>query len=157
MLLLFILLLNNVVYLFNRRWRSALYYFIVLCIGVASILLSLALKDDRFMFVAKSHDEITGIYNQRRSEFDPNDLTPRLVPLDSQCRPPSGCECWLVVDPAHSSGVENEIGGWHRPTASIFPTNTAPEHFAIVNVKRLDSGDFSVLGCDVDPTEWWLR
>jgi hypothetical protein len=143
--------------LFMGRWIPALYCFAASCIGIISIYASLMLRGDRFTFVAAAHSEIAEIYRQRRSEFVSRDLTSRLIGLDDQCGPPNGCECWLLLDPASSSGAERDIDGWHRPIASVFPTNNTPEHFAVVNVKRLDSDAYSVLGCEWDPTAWWLR
>jgi hypothetical protein len=146
-------------FLLRRKLQSALFYLASACIVCVSIYASLAVKGDRFAFTSAPHSEIADIYNQRRSEFGLTaptiiNQTPRLVALDEQCRPPSGCECWIVVDPAHTSGVEQDIGGWHRPKASIFPTDTFPRHFEIVNVRQLDSDAYSAMGCEADWTSW---
>jgi hypothetical protein len=112
---------------------------------------SLALKGDRFTFTAGPHSEISAIYSQRRLEFEQLVVTPRLIDLDHQCHPPSCCACWIVVDPKHTSGVEKEIGGWHRPDpASIFPVGAIPLQFEIVDVRRIDANAYSVLECSAD-------
>jgi hypothetical protein len=63
--------------------------------------------------------------------------------------PPNACGCWIAIDPEGAGGVEKEINGWHRQPASIFPVNTFPRKFEIVNVRRLDAKAYSVLGCQV--------
>jgi hypothetical protein len=147
-------LIGGAIFLLGRGWKSALCYFAASCILYVSIIGSLALKGDRFAFTAGPHREIADIYNRRRSELDLTNRNPRLLDLDSQCHPPGGCACWAVIDPVHSSGIENEIGGWHRPTAAIFPLDTLPINFAIVDVERIDSVAYSVLGCSQDWRGW---
>jgi hypothetical protein len=145
------------IFLLRRKWISALSYFAAACLTYASDYGSLALRDDRFAFPGRSHREIADIYEQRQSEFDLTNPIPHLVALDAQCHPPTDCECWVLLDSGHTSGVEGEMRGWHPPTASIFPRNTTPEHFAIINVERLESGAYSIMGCDFDLTAWWVR
>src|SRR5215831_18030277 len=77
---------------------------------------------------------------------------PTLLPSRSSATPPRWCECWILWDPARASGAEKEIGGWHRPTASIFPPDSG--HFAIVTVRQLDADAYSVLSCGVDWTSF---
>jgi len=149
-------LVSTAVSLFVGRWIVALYCFVASCIGIMSIYGSLALKGG-LMAAAAPHREIAEIYNRRRPELTSRGPMPRLVDLDDQCGPPAGCECWLLLDLDHFGGVEKDIGGWHRPIASVFLTNSAAEHFAIVNVKRIDPDAYSVLGCEWDPAAWWLR
>ena len=74
------------------------------------------------------------------------------VSLDDRCHPPTECQCWIVFDPAHRSGIAQDIGGWHRPkTTKQFMYAFSPgPYFAIVDVKRLDAKAYSVLGCPVD-------
>src|SRR5262249_40621398 len=108
-------LIWSTICLFRRRWISSLCYFGAALLAPGSIYASLALKGDRFTFTAGPHNEIAGMYRQRRSEFEQLAVTPRLIDLDDQCHPPSGCACWIVVDPKQTSGVEKEIGRWHRP------------------------------------------
>jgi hypothetical protein len=146
-------LIFSAVCLLRRRWISSLCYFISALLAPASMYASAALKGDRFTFTADPHSEIAAVYSQRRSEFERVVTTPRLIDLGDQCHPPGGCACWIVLDPKHMSGVEKEIGGWHRPDpASVFPIGTPPEQFAIVNVRLIDTKAYSVLGCVVDWT-----
>jgi hypothetical protein len=153
-LFLFVMLIGSTVLLLRLKWLSAVCYFASASILVASSLAALALKGDRFAFTAGPHREIADIYYQRRSEFAVPSPDPRFFALKSQCRPPSGCECWVLVDLAHTSGVEREIGGWRRAQASIFIDWDAvgPKDFAIVNVKQIDSNAYSILGCSADWT-----
>jgi hypothetical protein len=143
-------LVVGAILLLRRKWFSALCYFSVGCILWLSIVAALALKGDRFAFPGGPHREIADIYHRRLAEFSPINQNPRLVFLDRECHPPNGCYCWVLVDPAHTSGADKEMGDWHRPSASIFPQNTLPVDFAIVNVKRLNENVYSVLGCSTD-------
>jgi hypothetical protein len=143
--------------LLRRKWLAALCYFFAVCVGIVSLFASAALRDDRFTFPQWSHREIADFYNERRSEFGQANSGPRLIPLGDRCHPPSGCECWVLVDPARTSGVEQDVGGWRRPTSTIFPVGTPAEQFATVNVKPLGSDGYSVLGCDMDWSAFWLR
>jgi hypothetical protein len=149
-LVFFVIFIWGVGCLFMRRWLSVLYHLLATCIAIASIYASFAVKGDRFTFTAGAHDEIAGIYNRRLAEFNRHNDSSRLIPLDDQCHPPNGCECWIVVDPGHTSGVEREVRGWHRPTAPIFPMETFPRHFEIVDVRQLNPEAYSVLGCEAD-------
>jgi len=149
-LFIFVVLIGTLISLVRRKWYAAACYFLATCTAYVSMIGTAALNDDRFMFAIWSHREIAGIYNQRRSQLSA--FTTRgihLAALEKQCHPPSGCECWILWDPARASGAEKEIGGWHRPTASIFPQDSG---FAIVNVRRLDADAYSVLSCGVDWT-----
>jgi hypothetical protein len=138
--------------LLRRRWSSSLCYFVAALLAPASMYASLALKGDRFTFTNGPHREIAEIYNGRRSEFARMGPSPNLIDIGNQCHPPNGCGCWIVVDPMHASGIDEEIRGWHRPNASIFPMYTYPRNFEIVNVRRLDGDAYSVLGCEADFT-----
>src|ERR1700730_5246026 len=146
-LFLFAVLIGTAISLLRRKWFSAICYFVATCMAYVSINVTSALKGDRFMFPGWSHREIADLYNQRRSELIA--FTSRgthLAALGEQCHPPRSCECWILWDPARASGAEREIGGWLRPTASIFPRDSG---FAIVNVRRLDADAYSVLSCEV--------
>jgi len=148
-------LVGTAVSLIRRNWVSSLCYFAAACIAQASSYAALAVKGDRFTFTAGSHRDIADIYDQRRADLDAAALqAPRLVALDEQCHPPAGCQCWILMDPARASGAEKESAGWHRPTAPVFPTDTLPRHFAIVNVRRIDANAYSVLGCSADWSAW---
>jgi hypothetical protein len=104
------------------------------------------LRDDRFVFTGGPHGEIADIYNRRRSEFTlRTNSGPRLVALNDQCNPSRDCLCWIVLDPGHTSGVEQDLGGWDRPTASIVSADDWAEPFAIVDVRRIDADAYSVL------------
>jgi hypothetical protein len=144
-------LIWTVVCLIRRKWLSASCYVITAMLAPASMYASAVLQDDLFPVPSPSHQEIAAIYQQRQSELERSPVVPRLVPLGDACHPPSGCGCWIVLDPAHTSGAEKEIGGWHRPAdSSIFPLGALPEDFAIVNVQRLGPKAYSAIGCDVD-------
>jgi hypothetical protein len=147
-------LVVSAILLLRRQWLSALCFFSVGCLLWVSIIASLAVKGDRFVFSGGPHREIADIYNHRPAEFSPTNQIPRLVFLDSECHPPRGCHCWVLVDPAHASDADKGASGWHRPSASIFPQNTLPAEFAIINVKRLDAAAYSVLGCSTDQRGW---
>jgi hypothetical protein len=149
------MLICGAVLLLKQRWISALCFLIAGFMGPGSQYVSLALKGDRFTFTAGPHNDIAAIYLSRQSDFEQNNVSPRLFELGHECDPPSGCQCWIVVDRAHTSGVEREIGRWHRPAASIFPMDTFSRHFEIVNVRRLDADAYSVLGCEMDMTVPW--
>jgi len=117
--------------------------------------LSRALAYDPFFYRVSPLSDIAEIYNQRRSEFTPQvvNTSPRLFALGEECRPPSGCACWLLLDPQHASDVERELGqGWHRPVASVFPQDEQPPAFTIVYVRQIDPNAYAVLGCSLDWT-----
>ena len=154
LLFLFFALIGVVVFLIRFKFVAALSYFASAFIISAFLYGSLAFRGDKFTFPDASHREIADIYNQNQSEFATATSAPRLFSVDRRCHPPNGCECWILVDPDRASGVEKEVGVWHRPTANIFPMNTLPMHFAIVDVKRIDSEAHSVLGCSSDLTAW---
>ncbi len=142
-----------VVCLIRRKWLAAACWVVAFFLAPASDYASAWLKDDRFAFPSGSHREIAEIYRQRQEELERSRVVPRLVPLGDACHPPSGCHCWIVLDPNHTSGAGKEIGDWHRPAeSSIFPLGSLPEDFAIVNVQRLGRKAYSALGCDVDLT-----
>ena|ERR1700733_539404 len=139
-----------IILLFRRKVLHALCYFIAAYTIPLSMFASAALRQDRFVFTSLPHREIARIYNEQKIKSRSNESRPLLIGLDETCHPPGGCECWVVLDPSRTSGVEKEVGGWHRPTAAIFPIDTFPRHFAIVDVRRLDPDDYSVLGCSAD-------
>lgn len=141
-----------VILLFRGKEFHAFCCFVAAYTFFASIFLSSAFQGDKFVFTSAPHREIAEIYNGHKLEWGPADSRAHLVALNGECHPPNGCECWVVLDPGHASGVQKEMGGWHRPTAPIFPMHTLPQHFAIVNVRRLGPDDYSVLGCEVDRT-----
>jgi hypothetical protein len=151
----FLALVGTVICLLRMKWGLALCYFLAAFTVPASAVATAALNDDRFVLPSKSHQEIADIYNRRRVElFDPSKGV-RPIPLDVQCHPPSDCECWLLLDPNHTSGAEKEVVGgwlnsWHRPAWS-FPI---PANLAIVDVRRLGDDAFSVLGCEIDWTSF---
>lgn len=153
-LFLYFSFLGGVLFLLRRNWKSALYYFVAACTLYASFAAEKALKGDRFAFTSAPHHEIAGIYTKRQFEFNSTHSISRLVDLDVQCHPPEGCACWLLIDPAQSSGVKKEIGRWHRPTTPIFPVDTLPVNFAIIDVKQIDSNAYSILGCSADWRGW---
>jgi len=153
MLLVFAVLIGTAISLVRRKWHSATSYFLATCVAYVSLFGAAALKGDRFAFANWSHREVADIYNQRRSElYAFTSRGTHLVALEEQCHPPRWCECWILWDPARASGAEKEIGGWHRPTASIFPPDSG--HFAIVTVRQLDADAYSVLSCGVDWTSF---
>jgi hypothetical protein len=141
---------GTAILLLRRKWLSASCYFSVGCILWLSIVAALALKGDRFVFSGGPHREIADIYHQRLAEFSSVKQSPRLVSLDRECHPPNGCYCWVLMDPNHTTGADKDVGGWQRPSAPIFPPDTFPIDFAIVNVKRLNDNVYSVLGCSTD-------
>jgi len=104
-----------------------------------------AIRGDRTRFTDGPHREIADIYHGRHSDFVfPG---PRLVPLDDQCHPPNWCTCWVIWDPHRTWSADNDLGRWHEPKSSAFPTGTLPIQFDRVDVRRLDSDAYSVLAC----------
>jgi hypothetical protein len=145
----------GIVLLFKREFLIAACYLFISFAGDVPICALQWLKGDRFVFTSGPHGELGEIYAQRRSEFTSMaSSSPRLIALDNQCHPPADCECWIVLDPTHTSGIEQDIGGWHAPKSLILPVNTLPPHFAIVDVRRLDEDAYSVLGCGIDCRSW---
>jgi hypothetical protein len=153
-LFIYALLIAGVVLLLRRKLFLSVCYLTACATTYASCFVAAALKDDRLTFPSGSHREIASIYHRQEANFDGNNRTPRLVFLDQQCHPPNGCECWVVIDPDRRSTVENDVGGWRRPTAAMFPSDTLPVHFAMVNIRVLDSSAYSVLGCDMYVRPW---
>jgi hypothetical protein len=139
-LIFFVIFAWGIVRLVMRSWLSVPYHLLATCIAIGSLYASAFVKGDRFTFTAGAHDEIASIYNRNLAEFSRQNTGPRLISLDEQCHPPNGCECWIVVDPDHTSGVENEVHGWHRPAASIFSMETFSRHFEIVDVRQINPG-----------------
>jgi hypothetical protein len=150
------LLIVGVVLLLRRKLFMSVCYLAAGALGYMSFYAVAALKGDRLTFPAGAHREIAAIYERRDVDFEINNASPHLVSLGEQCHPPDGCGCWVLIDPGHTTGVENDRGGWRRPTASIFITERLPMPFAIANVRVLDSAAYSVLGCNLDFFAWKL-
>jgi hypothetical protein len=135
----------GVVLLFKRNFLNA-----ICSIGVAySIHLPVyaldAIRGDRTHFTDGPHREIADIYHRRQADFvSPG---PRLVPLDNQCHPPNWCACWVLWDPSHTDEADKDLGRWHEPRSSAFPTGMSPIAFERVDVKRIDPDAYSVLAC----------
>jgi hypothetical protein len=145
------LLIMGVVLLLRRKLFLSVCYLVAGVVAYeSSYYIEGALKDDRVIFPSASHREIAAIYRQQDVDFDLTNPKPHLVSLDDRCHPPGGCGCWVLIDPGHSSGVENDLGGWHQPTAKIFPQGELPVLFEFVNVRVLDSSAYSVLACGID-------
>ena len=153
-LFIYALLISTAVLLSHNKLLLFVCYLAAFATTYASCFVAAAVKNDRLIFPSGSHREIAGIYQRQDMDFDVNNRTPHLVLLDEQCHPPNGCECWILIDPDHRSAVENDLGGWRQPTASIFPPDMLPISFAIVNVRVLDSSAYSVLGCTMDLRRW---
>lgn len=147
-LFMYTLLIAGVVLLLRRKLFLSMCYLAAFAATYASGFAVASLKDDRLVFPSRSHREIADIYRLQEVDFDATNRTPHLVYLNEQCHPPNGCRCYVLMDPDHRSGVENELGGWHQPTIPIFP-NTLPVRFEIVHVRALDSAAYSVLGCGI--------
>jgi hypothetical protein len=137
-----------VILLFRKKWKHALFYFSAGGVLYISAIASAAIRGDKFLFTAGPHLEIADIYHQRRSELAPDKQ--QFFNLGEACHPPSDCDCWLLWDPNHSSVVNADIGSWHTPITNFFPQDSG---FAVVDILRIDSNAFSVLGCSVD----WRR
>jgi hypothetical protein len=149
------LLITGIVLLLRRKLFLSMCYLAACAASYASDFAVASLKDNRLVFPSRSHREIADIYHRQDVDFDATNRTPHLVFLDEQCHPPSGCRCYVLMDPDHRSGVENELGGWRRPTIPIFP-NTLPVRFEIVHVRALDSSAYSVLGCGIGIPPPWI-
>jgi hypothetical protein len=149
------LLIAGVVLLLRRRLFLSMCYLAACAATFASDFAVASLKDNRLVFPSRSHREIADIYLRQAVDFDATNRTPHLVFLNEQCHPPNGCECYVLMDPDHRSGVENELGGWRRPTIPIFP-DTLPVRFEIVHVKALDASAYSVLGCGIGIPRPWI-
>jgi hypothetical protein len=150
------LLIAAVVLLLRRKLFLSVCYLAACAAAYASTFAVASLNDNRLVFPSRSHREIADIYHRQDVDFDATNRTPHLVFLDDQCHPPGGCGCWVLMDPDHRSGVENELGGWRRPTIPIFPQNLLPVRFATVHVRVLDSSAYSVLGCGIDREPPWI-
>lgn len=137
--------MTSIVLLFKRNFLDAICLIGVVCSSHLPVYALDAIRGDRTRFTDGPHREIADIYHQRRPDFISS--APRLVPLDNQCHPPNWCKCWVLWDPSPSSEVEQDLGRWHRPKSSAFPTGTLPIEFELVDVKRLDPDAYSVLAC----------
>jgi hypothetical protein len=160
------LIIGFVVYLIKLSFDTAFCYLVAACVMFAStegsIYASALRRGDRFVFPDASHAEIAQIYRNldavpRLVKPGVTNRVPGLIALGDECHPPTGCECWIALDRSHDREIEKDIGNWHRPTSAVFPTNTLPVYFAIVNVKKIDADAFSILGCSADWRAWWLR
>lgn len=149
-LFMYALVIAGVVLLLRRKLFLSVCYLAAFAATYVSGFAVASLKDNRLVFPSRSHREIADIYHRQEVDFDVTNRTPHLVYLNEQCHPPNGCECYVLMDPDHRSGVENELGGWRRPTIAIFPQNLLPVRFALVNVRALDASAYSVLGCGID-------
>ena len=137
--------LIGVVSLFRRKFLNAICLIgVAYSIHVPTYALD-AIRGDRTRFTDGPHREIADIYHQRHADFvSPG---PRLVPLDDQCHPPNWCTCWVLWDPSRTWGADNDLGRWHEPKSSAFPTGTLPIEFELVDLRRLDADAYSVLAC----------
>jgi hypothetical protein len=148
-------LIAGIALLFRRKLFISMCY-LVACVAVyASDFAVASLNDNRLVFPSRSHREIAEIYRRQDVDFEATNRTPHLIFLNEQCHPPNGCECYVLMDADHQSGVENELGGWRRPTIPIFP-DTLPVRFEIVHVRALDSSAYSVLGCGIGIPPPWI-
>ena len=154
-LFLYGLLIAGVVLLLRRKLFLSMCYLAACAATYASDFAVASLKDNRLVFPSRSHREIADIYHRQEVDFDATNRTPHRVFLNEQCHPPNGCECYVLMDPDHRSGVENELGGWRRPTIPIFP-DLLPVRFEIVHVRALDSSAYSVLGCGIGIPPPWI-
>jgi len=158
MLLYGIALVTGIVLLFKRNfWTGASWIAVGCSIWLPAHVLNALNEISGDRFTAGLHRKIVDMYHQRQSEFvfDPSKLSgmgPHLVSFDTQCHPRNWCECWVVWDPRHVSGVEHDIGRSHKPKSSIFPTETFWPQFSEVDVKQIDPDAYSVLACPVYPT-----
>jgi hypothetical protein len=143
-------LIASVVLLLRRKLFLSVCYLAACAATYASGFAVASLNDNRMVFPSRSHHEIADIYHRQEVDFDASNRTPHRVFLDEQCHPPGGCGCWVLIDPDHRSGVENDVGGWRRPTSPMLPLNLLPVRFALVHVRALDSSAYSVLGCGID-------
>jgi hypothetical protein len=143
------LLIAVVVLLLRRKLFLSMCYLAAFAATYASCFAVASLNDNRLVFPPRSHREIADVYHRQEVDFDAANRTPHRVFLDEQCHPPNGCGCWVLMDPDHRSGVENDLGGWRRPTSPILPLDLIPVRFAIVHVRALDSSAYSVLGCGI--------
>jgi hypothetical protein len=143
--------LASVVFLFRRRLLAAACYFVTAYAWSVPSDALLWLKGDRYAFTSGPHGEIAETYNSLRPEFA---LGPgsslAIVSLGKQCHPPTDYECWIVYDPAHTSGIEHDIGRWHKPNSPVLAASMPDRYFAIVDVKQLDRDAYSVLSSPVD-------
>ena len=137
--------MTSIVLLFKRNFLNAICLIVVVCSVYFPVYALNAIRGDRTRFTDGPHREIADIYHERRPAF----VSPgsRLVPLDNQCHPPNWCTCWVLWDPSHTSGAEQDLGRWHRPKSSAFPTDAFPIEFELVDVRRLDPDAYSVLAC----------
>jgi hypothetical protein len=104
-----------------------------------------ATSDPRSATVA-AHIVIERDYSDHKRQLDHIDLFPRLI--SNECHLPDLCVCWLLLDPANTSGAESDIGDWHSPKADFF--RPPLRNFAMVSVRRIDSRAYSVLACFAD-------
>jgi hypothetical protein len=143
LLSIFVVIIGTVMSLIRRKWYSAVCYFAATCIAYVATTGTAALQGDRFVFPDWSHRETADIYSQRGLGAAASQEM-QLIALDEQCHPPRDCECWILLDAAHTSWRQR----WHRPRASIF----VDSGFAIVHVRRLNADAYSVLSCAIDWT-----
>jgi hypothetical protein len=143
------LLIAVVVLLLRRKLFLSMCYLAAFAATYASCFAVASLNDNRMVFPSRSHREIADIYHRQEVDFDANNRTPHRVFLDEQCHPPGGCGCWVLMDPDHRSGVENDLGGWRRPTSPLLPLDLLPVRFALVHVRALDASAYSILGCGI--------
>jgi hypothetical protein len=143
--------ITSIVFVFRRRFLAAACYFVTAYMWSAPTDALRWLKGDRYFFTGGPHGEIGEIYNGLRPEFA---LGPgsslAIVSLGDQCHPPQDYECWIVYDPAHTSGIEHDIGSWHSPVSPLLATGMPDIDFVIVDVKQLDRDAYSVLTGAVD-------
>jgi hypothetical protein len=152
----YLLLIVGAVLLLRRKLFLAVCYLAAGTVGYMSFYAVAVLKDDRLILPGGAHRGIAAIYERRDVDFGIRNPSPHLISLGEQCHPPGGCGCWVLIDPGHTGGVEDDRSGWRRPTASIFLPVPIPDRFAIVNVGVLDSSAYSVLGCNMDYFAWKL-
>jgi hypothetical protein len=153
MLFFVVVFVRGIVLLLTARFFAAFCYLVTGCMMYMPLFALLWLKGDRFTFTSGPHREIADIYDRSQTTLiAAANFNPLLVPLENQCHPPPDCQCWIVLDPGHTTGVERDIGGWHRPGTYILPADETPVHFAIVDVRRINVDVYSVLGCVADWT-----
>jgi hypothetical protein len=154
LLVLTISLAGSVVLSFLRRWNLSAQCFLSAVILWAAMLISTEIANRALRNVDQPHKRIAEIYASAPSAFSLTNSSPELFDLGLRCDPPLGapCNCWLLRDPNHASGVEVEKSEWHEPSLSIFLRKDFP--IGLVSVQRINAEAYSVLTCDEDWRGW---
>jgi len=112
--------------------------------------------DDRFLLVSKSHEANTNLYAEYMRGG--GDGKQELIGFERKCKPPAGCDCWVMRGNEAMNWLWNITGEWQIPNERFTSAFEPLKAYHLVSVKPISrERTFSLIGCDVDWRLWWTH